>query len=62
MCEAVTEAIEALPLRLQQVLALYYSEGHTLREVGIVLEVTESRACQLHTEAIHRLRAAIGKD
>ena len=58
----VTGAIEELPLRLQQVLALYYSEGHTLREIGIVLEVTESRACQLHTEAIHRLRAAIGKD
>jgi RNA polymerase sigma factor FliA len=62
MSEAVTQAIEELPLRLQQVLALYYSEGHTLREVGIVLEVTESRACQLHTEAIHRLRAAIGRD
>lgn len=59
---AVTRAIEELPLRLQQVLALYYTEGHTLREIGIVLEVTESRACQLHTEAIHRLRAAIGKD
>ncbi|MDB4943521.1 MAG: polymerase sigma factor for flagellar operon [Labilithrix sp.] len=62
MAAAVTTAIEELPIRLQQVLALYYSEGHTLREIGIVLEVTESRACQLHTEAIHRLRAAIGKD
>ena len=62
MGAAVTRAIEELPLRLQQVLALYYTEGHTLREIGIVLEVTESRACQLHTEAIHRLRAAIGKD
>lgn len=62
MCEAVTSAIEELPARLQQVLALYYAEGHTLREIGIVLEVTESRASQLHTEAIHRLRAAIGKD
>lgn len=59
---AVASAIEELPIRLQQVLALYYSEGHTLREIGMVLEVTESRACQLHTEAIHRLRAAIGKD
>ena len=62
LASAVTLAIDALPIRLQQVLALYYSEGHTLREVGIVLEVTESRACQLHTEAIHRLRAAVGKD
>ena len=62
LANAVTQAIEELPLRLQQVLGLYYSEGHTLREIGIVLEVTESRACQLHTEAIHRLRAAVGKD
>ncbi len=62
LASAVTQAIEELPVRLQQVLALYYSEGHTLREIGIVLEVTESRACQLHTEAIHRLRAAVGKD
>ena len=62
LANAVTQAIEELPLRLQQVLALYYSEGRTLREVGIVLEVTESRACQLHTEAIHRLRAAVGRD
>ena len=62
LANAVTQAIEELPVRLQQVLALYYSEGHTLREVGIVLDVTESRACQLHTEAIHRLRAAVGRD
>jgi RNA polymerase sigma factor for flagellar operon FliA len=58
----VAGAIEKLPLRLQQVLALYYSEERTLREIGVILDVTESRACQLHTEAIHRLRAAIGKD
>jgi RNA polymerase sigma factor FliA len=62
LADAVTHAIEALPVRLQQVLALYYSEGHTLREIGIVLDVTESRACQLHTEAIHRLRAAVGRE
>lgn len=59
---AVASAIEQLPLRLQHVLALYYTEERTLREIGVVLDVTESRACQLHSEAIHRLRAAIGKD
>ncbi len=62
MCAAVTAQIEQLPLRLQQVLALYYAEERTLREIGVILEVTESRACQLHTEAIHRLRAAIGRE
>ena len=58
----VAKAIHELPPRLQQVLALYYTEECTLREIGAVLDVSESRVCQLHTEAIHRLRAAIGKE
>lgn len=62
LTQLVTAAIEELPLRLKQVLALYYAEERTLREIGIIFDVTESRACQLHAEAIHRLRAAIGKD
>ncbi len=60
--QAVTEAIKLLPERLQTVLALYYTEECTLREIGSILEVSESRVCQLHTEAIHRLRAAIGRE
>jgi RNA polymerase sigma factor for flagellar operon FliA len=59
---AVAEAITKLPERLQQVLSLYYIEECTLREIGAILEVSESRVSQLHTEAIHRLRAAIGKE
>jgi RNA polymerase sigma factor for flagellar operon FliA len=58
---AVADAIESLPLRLQQVLALYYQEECTLREVGAVLGVSESRVSQLHSEAMHRLRALIGR-
>lgn len=58
--EAVANAIPKLPPRLQQVLALYYQEECTLRQIGEVLGVTEARACQLHSEAIHRLRALIG--
>lgn len=60
--KSVARAIGALPERQQQVLALYYQEECTLREIGLLLEVTESRVSQLHTEAIHRLRAAIGKE
>ena len=60
--EAVAGAIHTLPPRLQQVLALYYGEECTLREIGAILDVTESRVCQLHSEAVHRLRAAIGKE
>jgi RNA polymerase sigma factor for flagellar operon FliA len=59
---AVADAIHLLPERLQQVLALYYTEECTLREIGAILDVSESRVSQLHTEAIHRLRAAIGKE
>lgn len=59
---AVADAITQLPERLQQVLALYYTEECTLREIGAILDVSESRVCQLHTEAVHRLRAAVGKE
>lgn len=59
---AVAEAVLKLPLRLQQVLSLYYAEECTLREIGAILEVSESRVCQLHTEAVHRLRAAVGRE
>lgn len=57
---AVADAVETLPPRLQQVLALYYQEECSLREIGAILGVSESRVSQLHTEAVHRLRAAIG--
>lgn len=59
---AVAAAVTKLPERLQQVLSLYYAEECTLREIGAILEVSESRVCQLHTEAVHRLRAAIGRE
>ncbi len=60
--EAVAAAIETLPAQLVQVLALYYQEDCTLRQIGQVLGVSESRVSQLHTEAIHRLRAAVGRE
>lgn len=58
----VSEAIKKLPERLQHVLALYYIEELKLREIGEVLEVSEARVCQLHAEAVHRIRASIGRD
>ena len=60
LLDAVTGAIETLPPRLQQILALYYQEECTMREIGAVLGVSEARVCQLHAEAIHRLRASVG--
>jgi RNA polymerase sigma factor for flagellar operon FliA len=62
LADAVAAAMETLPAKLLQVLALYYQEGCTLRQIGAVLGVGESRVSQLHTEAIHRLRAAVGRE
>lgn len=52
----LTEAIDGLPERLKQVLGLYYQEELTLKEIGSILQVSESRVCQLRGEAIHLLR------
>lgn len=62
LAAVVSNAIKQLPERHQLVLALYYQEERTLREIGAILEVSESRVCQIHSEAIHRLRAAAGKE
>ncbi len=55
--DRLAEAIDELPERERQVLALYYDEGLNLREIGAVLEVTESRVCQIRSQAMLRLRA-----
>ena len=55
--EAVADSIARLPEREKLVVTLYYYEELTLREIGEVLGVTESRVSQLHTKAILRLRA-----
>jgi len=57
MKEAVADAIARLPEREKLVVTLYYYEELTLREIGEVLGVTESRVSQLHTKAILRLKA-----
>jgi RNA polymerase sigma factor for flagellar operon FliA len=55
--EALAEAISELPEREKLVVTLYYYEELTLREIGEVLGVTESRVSQLHTKAILRMKA-----
>ena len=55
----LTGAVERLPEREQLVLALYYDEGLNLKEIGAVLEVSESRVSQLHGQALARLRARV---
>jgi RNA polymerase sigma factor for flagellar operon FliA len=57
--DRLTEGIASLPEREQLVIALYYYEHLTLREIGEVLGVTESRVSQLHTKAVMRLKGAL---
>ncbi len=60
MRESLAEAIARLPEREKLVVTLYYYEELTLREIGEVLGVTESRVSQLHTKAILRLKSRLG--
>lgn len=57
--DELREAIGALPGKDRLVLSLYYYEGLTLREIGEVLHVSESRISQIHGRAIKRLRACM---
>jgi RNA polymerase sigma factor for flagellar operon FliA len=56
---ALVAAIERLPERERMVMALYYEQDLNLREIGAVMGVTESRVCQLHSQAVLRLRVAV---
>ena len=57
--KSLVKAIELLPEREKLMMALYYEQDLNLREIGEVMGVTESRVCQLHTQAVARLRARI---
>jgi RNA polymerase sigma factor for flagellar operon FliA len=57
--ETLADAIARLPEREKLVITLYYYEELTLREIGEVLSVTESRVSQLHTKAVLRLRSRL---
>lgn len=58
----VAAAVLALPERERSVISLYYEQELTLKEIGEVLGVTESRVCQIHTQATARLRAAMQRE
>jgi RNA polymerase sigma factor for flagellar operon FliA len=59
--DAMASAINGLPERERLVLSLYYDEDMNLREIGEVLEVSESRVCQIHGQALVRLRARLSE-
>lgn len=55
--DALIEAIEALPEREKILMGLYYEQELNLKEIGVVMSVSESRVSQLHSQAVARLRA-----
>jgi RNA polymerase sigma factor for flagellar operon FliA len=55
--QALIEVIEHLPEKEKLVMSLYYDEELNLREIGQVLGVSESRVCQIHGQALTRIRA-----
>jgi RNA polymerase sigma factor for flagellar operon FliA len=57
--QRLVDAIHALPEREQLVLTLYYYEELTMKEIGSILRVTESRVCQIHAKAILRLKTKL---
>lgn len=57
--EILAQLIERLPERERWVLTLYYYEELTMREIAAILEVTESRVCQIHAQAVGRLCASL---
>ncbi|MEI6803275.1 MAG: RNA polymerase sigma factor FliA [Burkholderiales bacterium] len=54
---ALVSAIKTLPEREQFIMSMYYEQDMNLKEIAAVLDVTESRVCQLHSQSIARLRA-----
>jgi len=59
--ERLLDAIKSLPEREQLVISLYYQEDLTMKEVGRILKITESRVCQIHTQAVLRMKSKLGK-
>jgi RNA polymerase sigma factor for flagellar operon FliA len=59
--QAIIDAVQELPERERLVLSLYYEQELNLKEIGAVLKVTESRVCQLHGQALLRLKSRLGE-
>lgn len=56
---ALVQAIERLPERERQMMGMHYEQDMNLREIGEVMGVSESRVCQLHSQAVARLRTSM---
>lgn len=59
MKKRVAEVIDTLPEKEKVIISLYYYDELTLKEIGKVLDITESRVCQLHSQTMHRLKGRL---
>jgi RNA polymerase sigma factor for flagellar operon FliA len=57
--DKLKKAIDQLPEKERLVLSLYYYEEMTMKEAGRVMDLTESRVCQLHAQAVLRLKGVV---
>ena len=58
----VSDSLEKLPEREQVILALYYGQELTLKGIGVIFGITESRVCQLHAQGLRRMRATMQQE
>ncbi|WP_322819636.1 FliA/WhiG family RNA polymerase sigma factor [Tepidiforma sp.] len=62
LLQALTAAIKTLPEREWLIISLYYRDEMTMKEIAQILEISESRVCQLHGRALGRLRARLARE
>jgi RNA polymerase sigma factor for flagellar operon FliA len=62
LVEALTGAVKQLPEREWLIVSLYYRDEMTMKEIAQILEISESRVCQLHGRALSRLRARLSRE
>jgi len=62
MLDALTGAVKTLPEREWLIVSLYYRDEMTMKEIAQILEISESRVCQLHGRALGRLRARLARE
>jgi len=62
MLDALSGAVKALPEREWLIVSLYYKDEMTMKEIAQILEISESRVCQLHGRALSRLRARLARE
>ena len=62
MLDALSGAVQGLPERELLIVSLYYRDEMTMREIAQILDISESRVCQLHGRALGRLRGRLSRE